>query len=185
MDISNGYRTATDNPRFSAAAHLQRFRNRNWWHLRIAADGILCSSEYGTNITKVPRWLQYMAGCNILALSYLLQHADEVCIMWKEGSAYRQNHGMQRTQSVVYATQKCEAGSGDGHALILTTQNRNSDIFEILSYMCEYAFGRLADERKQNCWHVMHNEILWYMSTQWTIRIRKSNHQFTVNWQST
>jgi hypothetical protein len=70
--------------------------------------------------TKVSRWLQYMAGCNILALSYLLQPADEVCIMWKQGSSCRKNHGMQLTQSVVHVTQKCEAGSGDGHALILT-----------------------------------------------------------------
>jgi hypothetical protein len=27
MDINNGSRTAADNPRLSAAAHLQRFRN--------------------------------------------------------------------------------------------------------------------------------------------------------------
>jgi hypothetical protein len=155
MDISNGYRTATDNPRFSAAAHLQRFRNRNWWHLRIAAaDGILCSSEYGTSITKVPRWLQYMAGCNILALSYLLQHADEVCIMWKEGSAYRQNHGMQRTQSVVYATQKCEAGSGDGHALILTdTKQKQRYLWDIILYVwvCFWSASRWKKTELLTC----------------------------------
>jgi hypothetical protein len=65
--LNSGSRTTAENSRLSAMAHLQWFRNHNWWQLQTVVDDLLYNSGHKSNQATIsvrsarPRQIQAAA----------------------------------------------------------------------------------------------------------------------------